>query len=1094
MAKDKVEVPSIQIGANAPGLAFGGVVYSADSQVGYAGNSTKLNINVALDSQLSSSTGSSGSSGSSGVRGARDFSISNSDLDLSSPVDIKFAGQNLFRNMFLSSFETSTSVGDKLLHLTYSDGSVLLDRIFVGLIHEHFGVTKQKHGVPHQIEFVLKCPTVKNVQIDTVGQKSISIPTCSADEYQFTTRRALRLLSSPTGDPLKKYKIIRQSAQNIWSGGYIVVGTEEFTQSMCDIADVSYSFDDLISSVREFGISVDLRRFPNRKSNRYYKKNYSGTLKDVLQNWGNDLGISFYWDFTSLAPTLVVVDLTDRSIQAKFESAIRGIDGLDKGHGSDFTSGSNIVINSKNHSKSLDGTYGQAFTSKFVRGPGAKESNKKKSGQVYFSCQTLNVLANTTGGRDGIPVKSNLMGRSIRDFETSMMLGKYAPDLRDIYNARRAIQIYDKASPSTAFSKSEGFFKAIGFTDVIGITFGRSAISQKIRSEILNHAGIHNMISNNQIKLAGEDGGVVPVGPDGQDYHIFFGIKDDTVKEYINNVEQSIANEFYGRHYVLGVPGAEHFDCSPLYKILEQVEVQPSSEFYGGNQWYKTPMAKFLQSLTDLRVEGQVQQGNIYVDRLSKEIGDLRKSLADQCKLNFYNNRRQNGLFHFERNAPWMASKDDVERILNPFVLSKENKHVHEKPNYISSDTRSRTKTNLVKHYIPFLTDMPTISQLVARFKGNDVIARAYDMVESQKSLGKSIGMCFVLKNPDGGFSPQRIGDVSIVRNGLQPNIIEEINALSSLCDKQDGVTAKDTEECTTVCERDLAEEMCSSNMFGQVGLSCGEAEAIKDSLYSTELLDVKNHINGERMTIKRHNTSVKVSGTGGFRGSEKLYSDVASGGAEKPATTITMPSQNNHGGVLTYNRQLTVTDFGVAAVFDGLDKVAPVITPQMSSIKYQVQDLTQDVNSVFSQDNRAAIVAGEIPIDIMDDFIGATLQSQLGSDGDLSFVKLGTRTAQEYHNLIKANLAPSVDTVRENVNYKIYIDAVGGLSQLAQYLKQENGLDSLSISRDENGYYLSVAMSNRPPLVPELDAIFRKVGPISRAVQPKNAFYRSMS
>ena len=351
-----------------------------------------------------------------------------------------------------------------------------------------------------------------------------------------------------------------------------------------------------------------------------------------------------------------------------------------------------------------------------------------------------------------------------------------------------------------------------------------------------------------------------------------------------------------------------------------------------------------------------------------------------------------------------------------------------------------------------------------------------------------------MLKNPDGGFSPQRIGDVSIVRNGLQPNIIEEINALSSLCDKQDGVTAKDTEECTTVCERDLAEEMCSSNMFGQPGLSCGEAEAIKDSLYSTELLDVKNHINGERMTIKRHNKSVKVSGTGGFRGSEKLYSDVASGGAEKPATTITMPSQNNHGGVLTYNRQLTVTDFGVAAVFDGLDKVAPVITPQMSSIKYQVQDLTQDVNSVFSQDNRAAIIAGEIPIDIMDDFIGATLQSQLGSDGDLSFVKLGTRTAQEYHNLIKANLAPSVDTVRENVNYKIYIDAVGGLSQLAQYLKQENGLDSLSISRDENGYYLSVAMSNRPPLVPELDAIFRKVGPISRAVQPKNAFYRSMS
>ena len=147
MAKDKVEVPTIQIGANSPGFAFGGVIYSADSQVGYAGNATKLNVNVALDAQLYE------------VAGARkEFQISHADLDLSSPVDIKFAGSNLFRNMFLSGYEESIEVGDKLLHLTYSDGSVLLDRIFVGLIHENFEVDRTKHTVPSSIEFKLKCP------------------------------------------------------------------------------------------------------------------------------------------------------------------------------------------------------------------------------------------------------------------------------------------------------------------------------------------------------------------------------------------------------------------------------------------------------------------------------------------------------------------------------------------------------------------------------------------------------------------------------------------------------------------------------------------------------------------------------------------------------------------------------------------------------------------------------------------------------------------------------------------------------------------------------------------------------------------------
>ena len=63
----------------------------------------------------------------------------------------------------------------------------------------------------------------------------------------------------------------------------------------------------------------------------------------------------------------------------------------------------------------------------------------------------------------------------------------------------------------------------------------------------------------------------------------------------------------------------------------------------------------------------------------------------------------------------------------------------------------------------------------------------------------------------------------------------------------------------------------------------------------------------------------------------------------------------------------------------------------------------------------------------------------------------------------------------------------------LIDYLKQENGLDSLTITSDESGYYLNISFSNRPPTQPELEAIYRKVGPISKALQPKNAFYRSM-
>ncbi len=1092
MAKDKVEVPTIQIGANSPGFAFGGVIYSADSQVGYAGNATKLNVNVALDAQLYE------------VAGARkEFQISNADLDLSSPVDIKFAGSNLFRNMFLSGYEESIEVGDKLLHLTYSDGSVLLDRIFVGLIHEHFEVDRTKHTVPSSIEFKLKCPLNEYHTIDTVGGKAIEYPVCSETGYAFVDRKTLRFLANPTGSATRPYKIIRQSAQNIWSGGFMVLGAEEFSEQKCALADVSYSFSDLINATREFGISVDLTRFPDRRDNKYFRRNYSGTLKDVLQNWGNDFGVSFYWDFTKLLPTLVVVDLTDRSIQSKFESAVAGIDSLDKGHGADLVSGSNIVINAKNHNRSLDGTFAQAFSSKFNRGPGAKERNRRRSASVQFGCQRLESLAGGT---------KFLLGRHIVDFFISMTLGKFAPDLRDIFNVRRAAEEYSKVTDDasgTGFNNTSGYFHAVGFIDALGLTFGNDAGAlTKLKARIIDGANLTQIIGNQVTNVSAKDGGMVPIGSNGAKFHVFCGIRDENVKEYINSVEQSIANEFYGRHYILSAPASEHFECNRFYKILERLEVQPSSTFYGGNQHYKSPMAKFLQQIKDLKLDALQSSGISYQNKLVGQLGELARSLQDQCNDSINLDKRKNGFFHFERNAPWMGSKEDIDRILNPFVLNTENINISS-PSFINSATQPRVKKSILREFMPVMAEFPVLTQFLAGH--GDIatapkpVARLYSMVKDQQAVGKHFNVCLFLCNDGFNAPSRRIGDVQIIgptrqSDNLASNVIEEINALSSICDRQNTVTADDTEDCQTLCEGDLAEEMCSSSELGQAGLNCGEREAIKDALYNKEILDNNGYIMGRSIQIIRHQPGggpVTTAGNQGTTARENLYADVAVGAAETPSTTIVAPSENNHAGVLIYNRSMTTTDFGIRRVFDGLDKPStiPVINSKVSSVKYQVQDLTQDVGAIFSEDNQAAILRGEIPLQIIDDFTGVDSDDKLDTFGETNYVKLGIKTAADYHNLIKDNLTQvQVDTVREEVNYKIYIDAIGGLAQLSSYLKQENGLDSLSISRDENGYYLSISMSNRPPMQPELETLFRKVGPISRSVQPKMSFYRSMS
>jgi hypothetical protein len=200
------------------------------------------------------------------------------------------------------------------------------------------------------------------------------------------------------------------------------------------------------------------------------------------------------------------------------------------------------------------------------------------------------------------------------------------------------------------------------------------------------------------------------------------------------------------------------------------------------------------------------------------------------------------------------------------------------------------------------------------------------------------------------------------------------------------------------------------------------------------------------------------------------------------------------HRGVLIYDRNLTIHDFGIRKVYDGLESVRPPISPRVSSIKYQTQDITQDVSAIYSEENREKILRGEIPVEVIAD-LGKTVITD-SDDPNENYIELQRITAAAFHKKLRNNVSQTaVDTVRESINYKIYIDGstTENLIKLFAYLKQENGLDSVSITNDESGYYLSVSFSNRPPVIPEMEALFRMVGPIYKSSRAKFATYRSL-
>ena len=1141
MAKDKVKVPSIKISNQRPGIAFGGVIYSADVSVGYNAEPTKLNINVVLDTKISKK---------------RDFLISKSDLDLTSPVDIKIADESMFKNMFLHSYDISTGVSSKQLHLTYIDGSALLDRIFVGLIHEHFQVHSKKHMVPNVVAFDVRCPTIELVKVeDTV------MPVCA--DQGTTLHKGLqtyKYLASPTGIPGRPYAVYKQNKRVIWEGGYIVLGREEFSEVSCDIRDVSYGFEDLLNALESkgfgWGIKIDKSRYTVTKDSNLLLRSYTGTVKDVLQNWGNDLKISYYWDFTRKDPTLAIISNADRSVDVKVEKAAADIERLDIGqNGSSGTGGTatDFIINSKNESFTLDGTLSQAYSSIFTAGPKATTTNKRKTSDVFFNCQTIH----------DISASGNMSGRHPRDVKISLGLGKYSKDLRDIWNARKAIAVTStKPELGGGLANAMGYFRAIGFQDIIPVTFKAAqgeGVDWRIREYIIGMCGLTQMFSNQAGKQNDDDFMKDMNNPGG--YEIFIGLYDETLKNLHTSIESEIESGFIGRHYVLGAPKSEAFEGNNYYKMSMKTETKPSSTYYSLNQHYKTPLAKFAKKIQDLRLNRLAENEDAYINRLYDETNKMRFDILDECSQkdkdkSFYRDSMKKGFYHFEREAHWATFQEDIDNLINPNELQlrswlDSSGIPGAKPGTLMYDIgtaeyqKDRVRTSMLKEYIPFNAEIPMILQFIQKMP-----TKMQTMLSAGEASDKKVVVCMVRTGiadqmigvPGMGgtttIGDNKSGSIKIIpdfKTYVNPsysstvettggcrNPIEEINALRSLCDRTSSAKSDAISKFKTKCERDFTDELCSSRNFGQEDKTCGEAESLKDSLYSLELEpDVRlvnpgephegQGIYADRIRLIRHNPDVNIkftpnpkdpsdptADTGGVFTTMPLFQDIrdvayatdVNGNPkyDRSVVDIIYPSENIHNGMLIYDTETTITDLSVRKVLDPINLSRVKINKRASSVQYQTKDITQDVTSVINDDTQARIDKGETPTDIV-----ADVDNIQKKDGNQEYLSLQTLTAEKYHERLRGNINDiQIEEPRKSYSFKIYVAGVGALASLIAILKPENGLESLSINIDEAGFSISVNLSNRASADVALREIFNKTGPLARETSKKFSTLRS--
>ena len=271
------KIPQIHIGnQGSPGRAFGGLIYSSNLEVGVNGEATKLTLNVVPDDKFS-----------------KDIQISSDNLTDQGRTTISIGNHIEMKNMILTSYSKAKSVEDKTLSLEYSDGSILFDKVYVGLLNRHYQA-KAENEHEYTIEFDALCNSrhgsLSKVPSELLGQcdgKDVQLIstmvskgathgygspknakehwTRKEDMPKWTENGAIiKRTYVKAGDKEKNYQIFKPSRftggkmeekldsawdGDLFDGALVVLGREEFKESICDASmDVSYNFSDLLNN------------------------------------------------------------------------------------------------------------------------------------------------------------------------------------------------------------------------------------------------------------------------------------------------------------------------------------------------------------------------------------------------------------------------------------------------------------------------------------------------------------------------------------------------------------------------------------------------------------------------------------------------------------------------------------------------------------------------------------------------------------------------------------------------------------------------------------------------------------------------------
>lgn len=432
-------------------------------------------VNSLIESQKSGKIGSVGNLGNAGTGsslGAQhniakladsDFDINPNFIGINCSYDISIRNSReedsyTFNNFKITSFAVNKTNDRKILTLTLQDNSFVLDKIFIGLLGQHVALDQRSESEALVSNIQMSCPPVGtssrggtltlNNLAQTLHFSSSTFKTNFFNQLGISNDKDYADLDFVTGDlnsEKENYVIIKSKNKNksIFRGygAVIILGEEDFKDAPCDAAEISYTFDTLLKAIQALGIELgsvkDAESVLKDKSGGRLRKSYSGTLRQVLNQWCEDYAYSYSIDFNLSTRDRMVLKAVDLASSMSKESLLKAKLDLENAEASQNDQDKSFVIKNQNLSYDLSQQQLRLYSSYYYKNAKEREINYQQDlGAVNLNAIDIRNEFSFLFYRGGNTRDFSGSKRNYFQVLYSAMLGKFSPALRAIYNYR----------------------------------------------------------------------------------------------------------------------------------------------------------------------------------------------------------------------------------------------------------------------------------------------------------------------------------------------------------------------------------------------------------------------------------------------------------------------------------------------------------------------------------------------------------------------------------------------------------------------------------------------------------------------------------